>query len=416
MLSEKERKIKDEVIEFVREDVDPELIRLMEREKIVFPKEYLKRLAEKKLLGLRFPTKYGGRGVSWVAEVSAIEEIGVLGFTLGCLYSLVSIVGEPIYVFGTEEQKKKFLEPMIKGELYGAEAITEPYSGSDVFGSTRTTAIKKGNYYILNGQKRFVVGGEGADFFITYAVTNPNSTDPRKRLSAFIVERSEGLRVATVYGTLGTKGGGTSRIIFDDVKVPEENLLGPLHGGYQVFNRMMIPERMTSAAGAIGTAIAAMEVAVKYSNMRKAFGNIIRKFQAVSFKVADMAIKIDAARGMVYTAARAADEHIDDNPRLVRRLVSEAKAFATEAAWDIVNDAMQILGGIGYTNIYPVERYLRDIRLGLIWTGTNEIMRLIIQHEIYREMLSQDYLSKRRDVERDGLKADMTEEKCFINF
>ena len=412
LVESEDRRVVDEVAEFVR-DVSPELIHRMERGEIDFPKEFMVEAGRRNILGLRFPPEYGGRGLSWVTEVAAIEEVGVLGFTLSCLYSMPTIVGEPINVFGTKEQKEKYLKPMLKGELAGFEAITEPSSGSDVFGATKTTAVKRGSYYILNGQKRFVVGGVGADFFITYAVTNPDEKDPRKRLSAFIVERGHGVKVAAVYGTLGTRGGGTARIMFKDAKVPEENLLGELHGAYQVFNRMMIPERMTSSAGIIGTAMASLEVAVRYSSRRRSFGQPIRKFQAVSFKVADMMMRIDAARGLVYQAARAADEYIDTNYRLVRRLVSEAKAFATEAGWEAINDAIQILGGIGYTTVYPIERLLRDARLGMIWTGTNEIMRLIIQHEVYRELLDPEYMKRRRNIEQDALGADMTEEKYF---
>lgn len=412
LIREEDRKVVDEVAEFVRE-VSPDLIHRMEKGEIDFPKEFIVEAGRRNLLGIRFPREYGGRGLSWVTEVAAIEEVGVLGFTLSCLYSMPSIVGEPINVFGTREQKEKYLKPMLKGELAGFEAITEPSSGSDVFGATKTTAVKKGGYYILNGQKRFVVGGVGADFFVTYAVTNPDAKDPRDRLSAFIVERGHGVKVAAVYGTMGTRGGGTARIIFKDAKVPEENLLGELHGAYQVFNRMMVPERMTSAAGIIGTAMASLEVAVRYSSKRRSFGLPIKKFQAVSFKVADMMMRIDAARGLVYEAAKAADGHINTNYRLVRRLVSEAKAFATEAGWNAINDAIQILGGIGYTTVYPLERLLRDARLGMIWTGTNEIMRLIIQHEVYRELLDPEYIKKRRNIEKDSLGADMTEEKYF---
>jgi alkylation response protein AidB-like acyl-CoA dehydrogenase len=175
----------------------------------------------------------------------------------------------------------------------------------------------------------------------------------------------------------------------------------------------MIPERLTSAAGAVGTAMAALEVAIKYSSKRKAFGQVIRKFEGVNFKIADMIMKIDAARGLVYQAAKAADELLDKNYSFVRRLVSEAKAFATEICWEVINNAMQILGGIGYTTIYPIERLLRDSRLGLIWTGTNEIMRLIIQHEIYKEILDPKYLARRRNIEKDAVGADMVEEKVF---
>ncbi len=410
LLSPEEVKVRDEVREFVR-SVDPELIKRMDREEVVFPKEFLRAAGEAGLLGLRFPSRYGGRGLSWVGEAAVMEEVGVLGFTLSCLYGLVSIVGEPINVFGTKEQKERYLEPMVRGELYGAEAITEPSSGSDVFGSTMTRAERRNGYFIINGQKRFVVGGVGADFFVVYAVTNPKARDPRERLSAFLVERTEGMKVATIYGTMGTRGGGTARIVFRDVKVPEENLLGPLHGGYKVFNRMMVPERLVSAAGAIGTAMAALEIAVNYSTVRRAFGRPIREFQGVNFKIADMASRIDSARGIVYMAARAADTILEDNPRVVRRLVSEAKLVATEAAWSVVSDAMQILGGIGYTTVFPIERLLRDVRLGMIWTGTNEVMRMIIQHETYRELLSPEYRRKRRNVELDALGAHLEEEK-----
>jgi len=174
---------------------------------------------------------------------------------------------------------------------------------------------------------------------------------------------------------------------------------------------MMVPERLTSAAGAIGVAVAALEIAVKYSDSRKAFGRKIRQFQGVSFKIADSIMKIDAARGLVYIAARMADA--GEDPYRLRRVVAEAKAFATEAAWEVVNHSIQILGGIGYATVYLVERLLRDCRLGMIWTGTNEIMRSIIQHEVYREMLNPEYWKKRRNIELDTTEFYMEEEKVY---
>jgi len=411
LLTSEERKIRDEVLKFVK-SLDPELIRKMEKEEIKFPKEFIREAADRKLLGLRFPKEYGGREATWVAELSAIEEVGVLGFTLACLYSLASIIGEPLYHFGSKELKEKYLKPMLKGEIYGAEGITEPSGGSDVFGAMKTTAKKEGSHYIINGQKRFVVGAEGADFFFIYARTKTDVTRPQEGVSAFTVDRDlEGVKVATVYGLLGSHGGGTGRIIFEDVKVPEENLVGQENGGYEIFNVMMVPERLTSAAGAIGVAVAALEIAVKYSDSRKAFGRKIRQFQGVSFKIADSIMKIDAARGLVYTAAKMADT--GENRYRLRRVVAEAKAFATEAAWEVVNHSIQILGGIGYTTVYPIERLLRDCRLGIIWTGTNEIMRNIIQHEIYREMLNPEYWKKRRNIELDTTEFYMEEEKVY---
>jgi len=229
------------------------------------------------------------------------------------------------------------------------------------------------------------------------------------QLGAFIVEREMGVEVSYLYGLMGTRGGGAGRILFRDVRVPAENLLLGEDSGKEIFYQMMIPERMTSAAGAIGLARSALEIALRYSHKRKAFGQPIRRFQGVSFKIADSITQLDAARGLVLAAAAAADQM--GSTGYTRRLVSEAKKFATDAAWEVVNHSMQILGGIGYTNIYPVERMLRDIRLMMIWTGTNEIMNLIIQHEFYREVLGQT--EPIRDLEKDAAEADAEDEKIF---
>jgi alkylation response protein AidB-like acyl-CoA dehydrogenase len=269
-------------------------------------------------------------------------------------------------------------------------------------------ARREGDEYVLEGQKRFVVGAEGADVLLVYARTDPEAR-PHEGLSLFLVERGPGVDVEHVYGLMGTRGGGTGRLRFRGARVPAENLIGPENGAAAIFYQMMIPERMTSAAGALGMGRAALEVAARYSDRRKAFGQKIRNFQAVSFKVADSITQLDAARMLVYGAARAIDG--GDDPRRCRRLVSEAKAFATETAWDVVNHAMQIMGGIGYTDVYPIERLLRDTRLIMIWTGTNEVMDLIIEHEYYRELLGGD--GDGRDVEADAIGAGQEEEKVY---
>jgi len=191
--------------------------------------------------------------------------------------------------------------------------------------------------------------------------------------------------------------------------VPAENIIGREGQGGEIFYRMMIPERMTTAAGVLGMARSALEIAARYSDKRKAFGSKIRDFQAVSFKVADSITKLDAASALAHAAAITVDEGLDS--RLARRLVSEAKKFSTEVTWQIVNDAMQIMGGIGYTNVYPIERILRDARLAMIWTGTNEVMNLIIQHEYYRQVLIPG--TESRDVEIDAISADEVEEKVY---
>jgi acyl-CoA dehydrogenase len=382
------------------------LILDMDAERVHYPKDFVAEAGRRKLLGLRFPSKYGGRGLRWEDEILAIEEVGVLGTALACAYVMPSIVGEALNVFGTAEQKGRWLAPLVAGRQVAAEALTEPRGGSDFFGTT-AQARREGDHYILRGQKRFIVGAEECDFFLVYARTDPNSP-PHKSISAFIVERGSGVKTEYIYGLLGTRGGGTGRLVLQDAQVPAENLLGPENGAAEMFYRMMIPERMTSAAGAIGMGRSALEIATRYSDQRKAFGEKIRRFEAVSFKIADSITLLDAARGLVYVAARSVDAN--DDPNRSRRLVSEAKKFATDKAWEVINNSMQIMGGIGYTNIYPIERLLRDARLIMIWTGTNEVMDLIIQHEYYNEVLTS---RQSRDTEQDAQEAERTDEKVY---
>lgn len=404
LMTDEQKALREEVRRFAKEEVPSSLIRRMDADQIRFPREFPEKAAAHNLLGLRFPAQWGGRGLPWTSEIVALEELGVLGSSLLCLYSLVSIVGEAIDCFGTEKQKEKYLQPTLEGRLCCAEALTEPRGGSDFFGAT-TLARKDGNSYVLNGQKRFVVGAEGADYFLVYAKTAPEA-EPHKSLSAFLVERDMGVDVKHVYGLLGSRGGGTGRIYFRDTRVPAENIVGPENGGALVFNRMMIPERMTTAAGCLGMARCSLEVAARYTNRRKAFGDLIRRFQGVNFKIADSVARLDAAGSLVHVAARYVDAGED-----ARRMVSEAKKTATEMLWAVVNDCMQVMGGIAYTNVYPIERFLRDARLQMIWTGTNEIMNLLIQHEFYKELLGREPAG--RDVEKDALDEAGEEEKIY---
>jgi len=406
LLTEGQRRLRDEVSAFVKEDVPRQLILDMDAGRVSYPREFLERAAARRLLGLRFPEEWGGRGLGWADEIVALEEVGVLGTALACLYSLPSIVGEALSVFGTQEQKQRWLRPALEGRLTVAEALTEPRGGSDFFGTT-TQARRDGDAYVLQGQKRFIVGAEGADYFLAYARTRADGP-PHESISAFVVERGPEVEVQHVYGLMGTRGGGTGRVYFHDVRVPAANRIGPEHGAGEIFYRMMIPERMTSAAGALGMARAALEIAARYSDRRKAFGQKIRAFEAVSFKVAQSITLLDAASALVAATARAIDG--GETPARTRRLVSESKRFATEAAWQIVNHSMQVLGGIGYTSVYPVERLLRDTRLITIWTGTNEIMDLVIQHEYYRELGAQPL---GRNVEQDAPDAELTAEKVL---
>ena len=404
LLTDEQRKLRDKVRDFVK-GVPRQLLLDMDADLVQYPREFVEEAARRGLLGLRFPREYGGGGMSWTDEIVAIEEVGVLGTALNCAYVMPSIVGEALHLFGTAEQKERWLRPLLAGKLIAAEALTEPRGGSDFFGTT-TTATRDGDAYVLSGQKRFIVGAEKADFFLVYARTDPEARS-HQALSAFIVERGEGLEVQHVYGLMGTRGGGTGRLYFRDLRVPRQNLIGQENGAAAIFYQMMIPERLTSAAGALGMARAALEIAARYSDRRQAFGKVIRRFEGVSFKVADSITLLDAASSLVYATAHTVDSGAEAGH--ARRMVSEAKKFATDAAWDIVNYAMQIMGGIGYTNVYPIERLLRDLRLAMIWTGTNEIMNLIIQHEYYREVLRPR--PGVRDVEADAAAADAIEEK-----
>ncbi|MBU2644103.1 acyl-CoA/acyl-ACP dehydrogenase [bacterium] len=407
LLTAEERALRDEVRQFVREEISSDFLRKLDKDEIVYPRDFVEQLAAINLRGIRFPKAYGGREMSWVAEVAVTEEIGCLGMALGCAFVMPSIVGEALNYFGTEAQKQKYLKPYLEGKLIAAEALTEPRGGSDFFGAT-TRAVLEGDHFILNGQKRFVVGAEGADFFLVYCRTNfEPEAHKYNRISLLIVDRGPGVETEYLYELMGCRGGGTGRLVFRDVKVPRENIIGELHGGAICFNQMMIPERLTSAAGCLGV-WGSLDLAVRYSDKRTAFGKAIRRYQGVNFLVADAITQLDAARALTYMAARSVDE---DAPNC-RRLVSEAKRHATETAWHVVNNAMQVMGGIGYTTVYPIERALRDTRLGLIWTGTSEIMNLMIQHEYYSEVLDEGY--QRRKMEQDAMKPDESE-RCFTD-
>ncbi|MHA1697674.1 MAG: acyl-CoA dehydrogenase family protein, partial [Promethearchaeota archaeon] len=393
---------KNKVRRFVKEKIDPELLKKMDRDEVQFPLDFLKKAAQENILGVRFDPKWGGLGLNWLAEVAALEEVGPLGIAIGCQYAMPSIVGEAFDKFGTDEQKERYLKPTLEAKLFAAEALTEPRGGSNFFGAT-TKAVRDGDDWLITGQKRFVVGAEGADYFLVYARTGDSSVDPKNAISLFVVEREMGVETKYLYNLLGCRGGGAGRIIFNKTRVPKENMIGREGEGGRIFYQMMIPERMTSAAGVLGIARAALDIAGMYSAKRKQFGKHIREWQGVSFKIAESQMLLDAARSIVYLAARAIDS--GESGSTCRRLVSEAKRFATEKCWDVVNHAMQVCGGIGYTQIYPIERYLRDVRLSFIWTGTSEIMNLIIQHEFYKELLQKIQKKDVRDNEADAMNA-----------
>ncbi len=411
MMDEKTLALRDEVRDLVAW-VPKEMILDMDEDKITFPREFLAEAGRRNLMGCRYPEKWGGRGMDWAATVTVMEEVGVLGYIFACVFGVgAELVCDAVILHGTDEQKKKYVEPLLAGKIFAAECLTEPRGGSDFFGTT-TKAEDKGDHFLLNGQKRFIVGADAADYFLVYARTNPDpQCDPHKALTCFLVDRLEGVETAYQYGLMGCRGGGAGRVVFKNVKVPKENVLGTVGGAYKVFNTMMIPERLGTAAMTIGAARPALDIATGYTTRRKAFGRTINMYQGVSFQVAEAAMLLDASRAMCYVTASAVDNKA--HPKRIRRMVSETKKFVTESCQRAAHNAMQVMGGIGYTNIFPIERIVRDLRLASIWTGTNEVMSLIIASDWYKEYFAKKGQTSERDMEDVAAQADSPEEKIY---
>jgi len=400
--------LRDEVRQFVR-SIPKELILAMDRDEVQFPKEFLAEAGRRNLMGVRYPQAWGGRGMTWVDTAMVMEEVGVLGYIFSCIFGVgAELVCDAVILHGNDAQKERYVKPLLAGKIFAAECLTEPRGGSDFFGAT-TTAVEKNGRWILNGQKRFIVGGQGADYFLVYAKTDP-SAPAHKSMTCFLVDRSAGVETSYLYGLMGCRGGGAARVVFKDVEIPPENVLGKVHGANEVFYSMMVPERLGTAAMTIGAARPALEIATRYTSRRKAFGKQIREFQGVSFQLAEAVTLLDVSRSMVCTTAQAVDAKA--HPNYVRRLVSETKKFVTESCQSVARTSMQVMGGIGYTDVFPVERIVRDLGLASIWTGTNEIMSVIIESEWQKEFARRDPAAT-RDPEPDSAKADDVDEKVY---
>jgi butyryl-CoA dehydrogenase len=409
LLTDAQKALREEVRDLVRW-VPRQMILDMDQDKIRFPREFLKEAGRRGLMGVRYPRRWGGRDMDWVSTSMVMEEVGTLGYIFACVFGVgAELVCDAIVRHGTDAQRERYVEPLLRGEIFAAECLTEPRGGSDFFGTT-TVAEDRGDHFLLNGQKRFIVGAEAADFFLVYARTDP-AAKPQEGISAFVVDRGPGVETRYLYGLMGCRGGGAGRIVFRDVVVPRENLLGRLNGGGAVFDTMMIPERLGTAAMTIGAARPALEIATSYTLKRKAFGQPIHQFQGVSFQVAEAATLLDAARAMVDVTSRAVDGGADQ--ATIRRLVSETKKFVTESCQRVAHHAMQVMGGIGYTDVFPIERIVRDLRLASIWTGTNEVMSMIIAGEWYRQHRQARSEARARDHELDATSADRIEEKDY---
>jgi len=372
-----EAKFRKRVQRFAKEHVAPVAEKVEEG---WFPREVLRKLGRQQLLGVAFSKSDGGLGLGWSFEVIVAEEISAVSaatemarLASGALYAA------PLAYFASRPQKKRFLGPVLAGEKVGALALTEPGAGSDA-ASIKTHAERRGQYFVLNGEKRFITNGGVADFLFVFAVTEPRKP-PKSGVSAIVVPReSEGVQVVKTYGLLGMHGANVVHLRFRNVRVPEENVVGGLHRGFPILLDELDRERPAVAAGMLGIARSAFESAADYSSKRQQFGRPIKEFEGVSFKLSDMLVKLEASRLLIVRAARLLDEG-----KLARLEGATAKLFATESAFEITHQALQVHGGIGYTRDLSIERYFRDARFMMIGGGTSEIMRFLIQREIYRE-------------------------------
>ena len=370
--------LRQKVREFAENEVKP--IAFMLDQNNEFPTEAIKKFAEMGLMGIPYPTEYGGAGMDTLSYAIAVEELSRVDGGTGVILSAhVSLGSYPIYAFGTEEQKQKYLVPLASGEKLGAFGLTEPNAGSDA-GGTETTAVLEGDHYILNGGKIFITNADKADTYVVFAVTTPGIGT--RGISAFIVEKGwEGFTFGDHYDKMGIRSSSTAELIFNNVKVPKENLLGKEGEGFKIAMATLDGGRIGIASQALGIAQGAFENALAYSKERIQFGKPIAQQQIISFKLADMATKIRAARFLVYSAAELKENH---EPFGMESAM--AKQYASDICLEVVNDALQIFGGSGYLKGMEVERAYRDAKICTIYEGTNEIQRVVIASHLIGKM------------------------------
>jgi len=375
-LKDEHRQVREMARRFADEVVAPRARELDENEE--FPTDIVERMAQLGFLGLPFPERYGGAGLDTLAYVIAVEEIArACGSTAITLAAHVSLGCGPVSMIGTEEQKERFLTPMAKGEAIGAFGLTEPNAGSDAAG-TQTRAEKTGGGWRVNGSKIYITNGSVAKYITFTARTD--ASKGTKGISAFIMDTSTaGFRVGKREKKMGLRGSDTVEVVFQDCAIPDSALLGDPSGGFKAFMRTLTGGRISIGALALGLAQGAYEHSLRYAKERKQFGQPIANFQAVQFMLADMRMKIEASRHLVYDAAERKDAGLE-----YEKEASMAKLFASEAANWVTDKAIQVHGGIGYCRDLPVERMHRDAKLMEIGEGTSEIQRLIIAREILR--------------------------------
>jgi butyryl-CoA dehydrogenase len=369
-LSDEHEMIRKMVRDFAENEVAPTAAERDEEER--FDREIFDKMAELGLTGIPWPEEYGGIGSDYLAYVIAVEELSRVCASTGVTLSAhTSLAGWPIYKFGTEEQKQKYLKPMAQGRSIGAYGLTEPGSGSDA-GAMKTTAKRVGDEYILNGSKIFITNGGVADYYVVFAMTDPSQK--HKGCSAFIVEKDfPGFSVGKKESKLGIRSSPTTEIIFEDCRVPKENLLGQEGEGFKIAMMTLDGGRNGIAAQAVGIAQGALDAAIAYAKERHQFGKPIAAQQGIAFKIADMATSVEAARLLTYQAA-----WLESNGYPYGKESAMSKLFAGDTAMKVTTEAVQIFGGYGYTKDYPVERFMRDAKITQIYEGTQEIQRLVI--------------------------------------
>ncbi|MGG0589870.1 acyl-CoA dehydrogenase [Priestia megaterium] len=367
-LSEEHEMIRKMVRDFAKNEVAPTAAQRDEEER--FDRGIFTQMADLGLTGIPWPEQYGGIGSDYLAYCIAVEELSRVCASTGVTLSAhTSLAGWPIYTFGTEEQKQKYLRPMATGEKIGAYGLTEPSAGSDA-GGMRTLAVKDGEDYILNGSKIFITNGGEADIYVVFARIDPNE----KRTSAFIIEKDmPGFSVGKKEKKLGIRSSPTTEIIFEDCRVPKENLLGNEGEGFKVAMMTLDGGRNGIAAQAVGIAQGALDAAVAYAKERQQFGKPIISQQGIAFKLADMATSIEAARLLTYQAA-----WLESQGLPYGKESAMSKLYAGDTAMKVTTEAVQVFGGYGYTKDYPVERFMRDAKITQIYEGTQEIQRLVI--------------------------------------
>ncbi|MFB4163344.1 acyl-CoA dehydrogenase [Alteribacillus sp. JSM 102045] len=370
LLTDEQEMIRKMVRDFANNEVAPTAGERDEEER--FDRKLFDQMAELGLTGIPWPEEYGGIGADYLSYVIAVEELSRVCASTGVTLSAhLSLASWPIYTFGTEAQKLKYLKALAQGEMMGAYGLTEPGSGSDA-AAMKTTAEKDGDSYVINGSKIFITNGGMADVYVVFAVTSPEKK--HKGVSAFIIEKDfPGFSVGKKEKKLGIRSSPTTEIIMENCRVPAENMLGKEGEGFKIAMMTLDGGRNGIAAQAVGIAQGALDAAADYAKERKQFGKPIGSMQGISFKLADMATKIEASRLLTYQAAWRESEGVSYGKESAM-----SKLFAGDTAMEVTTEAVQVFGGYGYTKEYPVERFMRDAKITQIYEGTNEIQRLII--------------------------------------